>query len=109
MGIAITLVSRNKKPGCITYMDIDKKVINDHLIVVNTTPSGMYPDIYECPVIPYRYLTRGHLVFDLVYNPDETVFIKRARKQGATAVNGLEMLYSQADRSFEIWQEECGV
>ena len=109
MGIEFTIVSRDSlKPGCIAYLNINKKIINDHTIIVNTSPSGMFPDVSECPVIPYFYLTTDHLVFDLIYNPEDTVFMKRARKQGATAVNGLEMLYHQADRSWEIW-EECAM
>ena len=108
LGIEFTIVSRDSsKPGCIAYLDINKKVINDHTIIVNTSPSGMFPNVCECPAIPYFYLTSEHLVFDLIYNPEETVFLKRTRKQGVTSVNGLEMLYYQADRSWEIWEECC--
>ena len=65
----------------------------------------MFPKTNECPAIPYNYLTSNHVAFDLIYNPDETLFLKKAAEQGAKTKNGLEMLYLQADRSWEIWTE----
>ena len=72
-------------------------------MIVNTTPLGMYPHMDECPDIPYRVLSKNHICYDLIYNPDETLFLKNAREQGAVTKNGLEMLLLQAFKSYEIW------
>ncbi len=103
LGIETQYVSRRKSDTTITYQEIDKKVIDTHHIIVNTTPLGMYPNIDESPDIPYDLLTDNHLCYDLLYNPDETLFMKNAKVQGATVKNGLEMLLLQAFASYDIW------
>ena len=77
--------------------------MEDHLVIINTTPLGTAPDIHQCPEIPYEYLTSKHLLYDLVYNPAETEFLKRGKEKGATIKNGEEMLYLQAEKAWEIW------
>ena len=72
-------------------------------MIVNTTPLGMSPEINACPSIPYQWITDRHVAFDLVYNPEETLFLKKAKKQGAKTVNGLKMLYLQAEGAWAIW------
>lgn len=106
LGVEPVVVSRKPRKGVITYADLTPDVMSDHLVVVNTTPLGMYPNIEECPDIPYDLLTPRHLCYDLLYNPDETAFMKRAAAHGAEVKNGLEMLMLQAFASWEIWQEK---
>lgn len=105
LGVESRLVSRNKKDGVITYGEIDAEIMATHKIIVNTTPLGMYPHVDECPDIPYEFLTSQHLCYDLLYNPDVTLFMKRAREMGAEVKNGLEMLLLQAFESWRIWNE----
>ena len=74
-----------------------------HRLIINATPVGKYPNDHECPDFPYRFLTKEHLCYDLVYNPEETLFMKNAARYGAATKNGLEMLLLQAFSSYEIW------
>ncbi len=104
LGIEPQLVSRNRAPGVITYADITPEIIDTHKIIVNTTPLGMYPHVDECPDIPYKLLTPQHLCYDLLYNPDVTLFMKRSADAGAEVKNGLEMLLLQAFAAWNIWQ-----
>lgn len=94
------------KENEIRYDQIDKKLIADSLIIVNATPLGTYPNINVCPPIPYQYITPKHILFDLVYNPDETLFLKHGKEKGAAVKNGLEMLHFQALKSYEIWNSQ---
>lgn len=103
LGIEPVFVSRTVKDGVITYADITPEVMAEHEVIVNTTPLGMYPHIDECPDIPYDLLTPEHLCYDLLYNPDVTLFMKKASASGAVVKNGLEMLLLQAFASWEIW------
>lgn len=103
LGIESQYVSRKKSANAISYTDLNEEIVNEHKIIVNTTPLGMYPNIDESPDFPYEYLTPNHLCYDLLYNPDETLFMKNAKAQGATTKNGLEMLLLQAFASYEIW------
>ena len=106
LGINTTIVSRSKKKlNHITYDDIDKNVLNEHSIIVNTTPLGMFPKIDEAPNIPYDLINKSHLCYDLIYNPEETKFLKLSRVHGARTKNGLEMLYLQAHESWKIWNK----
>lgn len=98
------LVSRAVRENIISYDDIDADVISDHKLIVNTTPLGMWPDVGNCPDIPYCSLGSGHVCFDLVYNPEETLFMRKSREYGATVCNGLEMLVGQAEEAWKIWQ-----
>ena len=107
LNISPLFVSRTAKDGAITYADIDSSILNEYEVIVNCTPSGMYPHTDECPPLPYHLLTPRHLLYDLVYNPEETLFMKKGAAQGATVKNGLEMLILQAIASWEIWNEQC--
>jgi shikimate dehydrogenase len=98
-------VSRTGKKECFTYKEITREIIEKYTVIVNTTPVGMYPKVDECPDIPYQYLTPDHILYDLLYNPDETLFMKKGKAQGATVKNGLEMLLLQAFVSWKIWNE----
>lgn len=106
LGLKSTFVSRAKKGnGIITYDDLTPEVMRDNLVIVNCTPVGMYPKVDFCPAIPYDLLTPDHLLYDLLYNPDETLFMKRGKEHGAEVKNGLEMLLLQAFASWEIWND----
>ena len=103
-GMKIAFVSRKEKPGILkTYDQLTPADISDFKLIVNTTPLGTYPNINECPQIPYEYITEQHLVFDLVYNPEQTLFLKKSLEHGATIQNGLSMLHYQADSAWNIW------
>ena len=98
-------VTRNKQlHGVIHYSDINAQLLQDYSIIINTTPVGTFPDIDQCPDIPYQYLGSQHLLFDLVYNPEMSLFLQKGKERGAATRNGYEMLELQADKSWEIWQ-----
>lgn len=105
LGVESTFVSRTKKgPNLLTYDELTPEIMAEHLVIVNCTPVGMYPNVDYCPDIPYECLTPDHLLYDLLYNPNETLFMKKGVEQGATVKNGLEMLLLQAFESWGIWQ-----
>ncbi len=104
LNIDYLLVSRSSGNGLITYEDIDSQVLENYKIIINTTPLGMSPRAGLCPNLPYKYLSEQHLLYDLVYNPEETVFLQHGKRQKTHIKNGLEMLYLQAERAWEIWQ-----
>ncbi|MBO4984548.1 MAG: shikimate dehydrogenase [Bacteroides sp.] len=105
LGLTVRFVSREKRnTDTLTYQELTPEVISEHTVIVNTTPLGMYPKVDACPDIPYKCLTSDHLLYDLLYNPDETCFMKQGKKYGATVKNGLEMLLLQAFAGWEIWQ-----
>ncbi len=106
LGIASTLVSRTQREFCITYDEITPKTMEQYTVIVNTTPVGMFPNINTCPDIPYDLLTPNHLLYDLLYNPDETLFMKKGKEKGAVVKNGLEMLLLQAFAAWEIWNRK---
>jgi len=87
----------------ITYESINEGLLESNTLIVNCTPLGMYPNIHEYPALPYEHLSSRHLLYDLVYNPEESKFLKRGKQHGAMIKNGLEMLEIQAERSWEIW------
>ena len=105
LGIHYRYVSRQKGINNITYNDIDKHLIEEHTLIINTTPLGMYPSVNDCPPLPYEFLTPNHHCFDLIYNPAETLFLQKAAAQKATVQNGAEMLIIQAEESWRIWNE----
>ena len=106
LGIHYQLVGRNKTAEVgLTYEDITEELIKRHLLLINTTPLGMYPNVDICPAIPYNAIGTGHLLYDLVYNPSETLFLKNGLMQGATIKNGEQMLIAQAEESWRIWNE----
>lgn len=103
LGVEPIYVSRTPKEGQLTYNDLTPEVMRDYKVIVNCTPLGMYPKVDACPDIPYQYLTTDHLLYDLVYNPLETLFMKRGAAQGAVVKNGLEMLHLQAEAAWVDW------
>ena len=98
---AFRLVRSEKK--CTSYQQITKELIRENTLIINCTPLGMYPDTATFPLIPYHYLNENHLLIDLVYNPAETVFMKKAKKQNATVENAYAMLCYQAEAAWDIW------
>ena len=103
LGIEPVYVSRYQRPGTIQYEQITPEVVKEYNVIVNCTPLGMYPHVEECPLLPYEAMDSHTILYDLIYNPDETLFMKKGRKQGADVKNGLEMLLLQAFASWEIW------
>ncbi len=104
MGIGITSVSRTKNGDAIAYEDITQEIIANHQLIVNCTPLGMFPEVDTCPEIPYQHLSASHFCFDLVYNPAETLFLKKAKEKNCHTQNGLDMLKYQALESLAIWE-----
>lgn len=104
MGISFQKVTRNDSADCMVYENISAEILHAHHLIINTTPLGMSPDINTCPSIPYEWLTDEHYCYDLVYNPEKTLFLARAESNGAHIQNGLSMLHLQAERAWEIWQ-----
>jgi shikimate dehydrogenase len=103
LGLKVDLVSRIKKNGVLAYSDIDSKIIESTQLIVNTTPLGMFPNTESMPDINYRKLSRQHILFDLVYNPEKTAFLKIGEEQGCLILSGIKMLHSQAEKAWEIW------
>lgn len=103
MGFDYKIVSRTKETNTITYNELSKETIEQHKLIVNTTPLGTTPNISECPNIPYEYISKEHFLFDLIYNPRETEFLKRGFAKGATITNGMKMLEHQAKKAWSIW------
>ena len=107
MEISYTFVSRQpKEDKCLLYSELNDTVINGHQIIINCTPLGTYPAIDRLPDLPYDLLGPEHLLYDLVYNPEITSFMRQGMKQGATVVNGFSMLKLQAEKSWSIWMSE---
>jgi shikimate dehydrogenase len=104
--IPYQIVSRQKTPATTHYEDLTKDVIASHHLIINTSPVGTYPKVDECPAIPYEWLNEKHLLYDLVYNPAETLFLKKGKHQNAQTHNGLPMLQLQAEKAWEIWNKE---
>lgn len=105
LGIEYKFVSRKPSKSQLSYSELDKEIIRENLLIVNTTPLGMFPKTDASPDIPYMYLTSSHICYDLVYNPENTVFMRRSREMGATVKNGLEMLHLQAEEAWRIWNK----
>lgn len=105
LGLDWTYVSRTAAEGRLTYSALTPEVMEHFQVIVNCSPVGMFPKVDACPDIPYHLLSPRHLLYDLVYNPEETLFLKRGAQQGATIKNGLEMLHLQALASWEFWNE----
>jgi shikimate dehydrogenase len=96
-------ISRTPGDDQLSYESLTKEIIESHQLIVNTTPLGMYPDINSFPPIPYEHLGNQHYLFDLVYNPDKTMFLLRGEERGAEIENGADMLIDQAEASWDIW------
>lgn len=103
LGIEPVFVSRYERPGTIQYGSITPEVVHEYPVIVNCTPLGMFPKVDTCPDLPYEAMDDKNILYDLIYNPDETLFIKLGAKQGASVKNGLEMLLLQAFASWEFW------
>jgi len=105
LGIPFTFVTREEKEGMINYNRINATTFDNYHIIINCTPVGTSPNTKEFPPIPYNFFTSNHLAFDLIYNPEETQFLKKAKKKGAITKNGLEMLIFQAEKAWKIWNK----
>ncbi|MDH7447029.1 shikimate dehydrogenase family protein [Aquimarina sp. 2201CG14-23] len=101
--IDYSFVSRNPDFQELSYLDLDEDIIRDFKLIINCTPLGTHPNTDRHPDIPYEYLGENHVLYDLIYNPEETTFMKKGKKKGATTSNGLNMLIQQAEKSWEIW------
>lgn len=106
MDIEYKYVSRSaNNKNTLNYEQLDSNIINENTIIVNCTPIGMFPKINECPEIPYSLISDKHLLYDLTYNPETTLFMQKGIDNGATVKNGLEMLHLQAEAAWKIWNE----
>lgn len=104
LGVKYKYVSRTPEgKKQISYQDITKELIESYFVIVNCTPLGTHPNVENCPNIPYEFLSDKHLLYDLIYNPSETTFLRKGKKQGTTIKNGLEMLELQAEKAWKIW------
>ena len=103
LGLETIFVSRFQRPGTIQYEDITPNVIKEYNVIVNCTPCGMYPNTEECPNLPYQAMDNHTILYDVIYNPDTTLFMKKGAEHGANNKNGLEMLLLQAFASWEFW------
>lgn len=106
LGFETTFVSRTKKPTTLTYYELTAEIMAEYTVIVNASPVGTFPHADECPDIPYQFLTNKHLLYDVVYNPAETVFLKNGKEHGAQCLNGQEMLVGQAEAAWKIWNEK---
>lgn len=106
LGITPTLVSRTPKEGMLGYDELTQEVMEAHTIIINCTPLGMAPDVNSFPPIPYEQITARHLLFDCIYNPEETLFLQKGKTQGAMIKNGMEMLVGQAKAAWKIWNSD---
>jgi shikimate dehydrogenase len=106
LGFEFYHVVRNEKlpaGNYFNYSALNEYMMNTFKLIVNTTPVGMFPDIDQAPAIPYQFINSSHLLYDLIYNPEETMFLKKGTANGAATLNGLSMLHLQAEKSWEIW------
>lgn len=100
------VVGRNPKRDFLHYGKLNKELVGGSHLIINTSPQGMYPEVDTYPDLPYEFLTKDHLLIDLVYNPKETRFMQLGAQQGARVVNGLDMLHAQAETAWEIWNSD---
>jgi len=103
LGVPFTVVSRSAQNGDQTYADLTETTVREHSVIINCSPLGTFPDVANAPNIPYGGIGANHLLYDLVYNPEETVFLRKGKERGAAVKNGLEMLVLQAEKNWEIW------
>jgi shikimate dehydrogenase len=104
LNISYKIVSRNpSSENEISYIDLSEEIMTSHKLIINSSPVGTHPNIKECPKIPYEYISETHYLFDLIYNPEVTMFLQKGKNAGAVIKNGLEMLELQAEKSWEIW------
>ncbi len=103
LDITYKFVSRSAVGTQISYADITEELLLDYTVIVNCSPVGTFPNIDQCPAIPYQFIGKKHVLFDLIYNPDQTLFLAKGKEQGAAIKNGLEMLEQQAEKAWDIW------
>lgn len=104
IGVEVFFASSSKQNATtFLYSQLNEHMMRAFKLIVNTTPLGMFPDVNACPDIPYEFLTPEHLCYDAIYNPETTLFLQKAKAQGAVTINGLSMLQLQAEKSWEIW------
>lgn len=106
LGISFLLVSRESSAIAISYHELTKEIIENHSLIINTTPLGTFPKTEAFPPIPYQWITSQHLLYDLIYNPEKTTFLAKGATQGATILNGYPMLVLQAEAAWKIWNED---
>ena len=106
LGLETVFVSRYDRPNTIQYKEITPEIVEEYNVIVNCTPCGMYPHTEECPELPYEAMNSRTILYDLIYNPNETLFMKNGEKYGATTKNGLEMLLLQAFASWDLWHSK---
>ncbi len=107
LGLLYRFVSRKPQhPSQVSYESLTPEIINAYKVIVNTTPIGMSPNTDACPDIPYEGVTNSHVAFDLIYNPETTLFMQKCADKGATTKNGLEMLHLQAEAAWDIWNKD---
>src|SRR6185369_913384 len=106
LGITYRYVSRKPSARSYSYEQLTRDIITSYPLIINTTPLGMFPAIAEAPPIPYESLTSSHYLFDLIYNPEKTMFLKKGEEKGAFIKNGYEMLLIQAEESWRIWNNQ---
>lgn len=104
LDIDCRVVSRKASHLQLSYSDLTDSIIQKHTLIINTTPVGTYPDVDDCLDLPFKKIGRHHLLYDLIYNPEETEFLRRGKEKGAVTKNGKEMLELQAEKNWEIWQ-----
>ena len=109
MNITYTLVSRYKTTHTLTYEQLTEQLMAEHTIIINCTPLGMKPDVHSLPPLPYQYLNQQHILYDCVYNPEITAFLKQGLQHGTRILNGLDMLYKQAEAAWQIWKRGEGL
>lgn len=105
LGITFNLVSRTPQENTYSYSELTKEIMEEHSIIINTTPLGTFPNIEDRPEIPYDFITSNHIAFDLIYNPEETTFLKLSAQKGAKTQNGYLMLKLQAEKAWKIWNK----
>lgn len=103
LGLETVKVSRSQKDGTITYAQVTPELLKEYNVIVNCTPCGMSPHFDEYPILPYEAMDKSFLLYDLIYNPEETLFLRKGKEQGAVTKNGLEMLLLQAEAGWSIW------
>ncbi|HAZ01791.1 MAG: shikimate dehydrogenase [Bacteroidetes bacterium GWA2_40_14] len=106
LGIDFKMVSRKPRTGWLTYSDLTPEIISKAPLIINTTPLGMFPNVEGFPNIPFEGMDDRHLIYDLIYNPSETVLMQKAKAAGATVMNGHNMLILQAEKSWEFWNHK---
>ncbi|MGO1243538.1 MAG: shikimate dehydrogenase family protein [Sphingobacterium sp.] len=106
LGCSYKIVSRKRETGDITYQELDQQLIAEHKLIINCSPVGTFPNVDDAPNIPYQGIGPQHLLYDLIYNPEETAFLKQGRQRGAQIKNGYDMLLLQAEKNWKIWNED---